>query len=172
MRANRSRWLLSLALAGLICGCAESAEKPAAEQARASPAVVAANEGPPPGSANNVTGVWEGNSIAACWQITISNPGRCAARQKITFIMFQDGQTVTGHYRCRFGNQECRGLAETGIIRDGHMRDHLLRIRVMLDDDSMCFFTAMPQNDILEGSYTCQWGGPIEYGTFRAERSY
>lgn len=162
MSAYRSRWLLFLSF-GFILGCAEQGSKlqPTVGSGEVLPAEPA-----------NVTGVWEGNSVAACWQITMTNPGRCAARQRITLVMFQNGQDVTGHYRCSFGNEECRGLAETGIIRDGHMRDHLLRIRVMLDDDSMCFFTGWPNNDVIEGSYQCQWGGPIEFGTFRTERSY
>jgi hypothetical protein len=163
MSACRSRWFLFLA-PFLIAGCAESGLKSSQPASTDDPPAAMAEE--------NLTGVWQGNSVAACWQVTMDNPGRCAARQVITLTMFQDGQTITGHYRCHFGNQECRGLAETGIIRDGHVSNHLMRIRVMLDDDSMCFFTAMPHNDVLEGSYQCQWGGPIEFGTFRAERSY
>jgi hypothetical protein len=42
----------------------------------------------------------------------------------------------------------------------------------MLEDGSMCRFTGMPQNGILEGRYQCHWGRPMEQGGFRVERSY
>jgi hypothetical protein len=120
----------------------------------------------------NVTGVWQGRSFAMCPLITTNNPGRCSAMQRITLTLFQDGQRVTGFYKCAFGNEECRGLAENGVIRDGHMGSRLLQLRVMLDDDSMCRFTGMPVNGVLEGRYQCHWGGPAEWGGFRVERSY
>jgi hypothetical protein len=158
MDADRSRWAITLLLFALLGACSGQPQK-----APSSSGVV---DGP------NVTGVWQGRSIADCFMVTLTNPGRCSAMQKITLTMFQDGQRVTGSYRCSFGNENCRGLAETGVIRNGEMHHRLLRIRVMLDDGSMCFFTGMPQKDTMEGRYECQWEGPREEGSFHAERSY
>jgi len=121
----------------------------------------------------DVTGVWEGISIAGCRGLGISNPGRCAAMQKITLTMFQHGAQVTGYYRCAYGNQNCRDLNEHGIIRNGSMKGRRLMMRVMLEDGSMCFFTAIPDGDLLDGGYEClQGAGIVEQGHFRTERSY
>jgi hypothetical protein len=92
--------------------------------------------------------------------------------QLITLTMFERNGQVTGSYKCAFGNEECRDLAETGVIRDGHMNARLLNLRVQLEDGTMCRFTGMPQNGIIEGHYQCHWGGPAEWGGFRVERSY
>jgi hypothetical protein len=143
----------------IFYGCAELATKTEGASVRKS-------------TKTDVTGVWQGRTIADCAIVTTTNPGRCSAMQLITLTMFQDGQRVTGSYRCAFGNEECRGLAESGVIRDGHMNDRLLRIRVMLDDDTTCSFSGMPVNGVLEGRYQCHWGGPAEWGGFRVERSY
>jgi hypothetical protein len=120
----------------------------------------------------DVTGVWQGRSFADCPIITASNPGRCAAMQRITLTMFQNGLLISGSYKCSYGNENCRDSAETGVIRNGQMTARLLRIVVMLEDGSMCRFTGMPHNGILEGRYQCHWGGPMEQGGFRVERSY
>jgi len=152
MHAYLSLRLLPIALLSLVYGCAIDRSTAA--------------------SANNVTGVWQGRSFADCPILTTTNPGRCAAMQHITLTMFQDGPRVSGSYRCAFGNENCRDLAETGVIRDGQMTARLLCIAVMLEDGSMCRFTGMPHNGILEGRYRCHWGGPMEQGGFRVERSY
>jgi hypothetical protein len=122
--------------------------------------------------AYNITGVWQGRSYADCPIITIDNPGRCGAMQYITLTMLQEGPNISGSYRCAYGNENCRDLAETGVISNGQMTARLLRIAVMLEDGSMCRFTGMPQNGILEGRYRCHWGGPMEQGAFRVERRY
>jgi hypothetical protein len=123
-------------------------------------------------SATNITGVWQGQSFADCPIVTTDNPGRCGAMQRITLTLFQKGPRISGSYRCFFGNENCRDLAETGVIRNGQMTARLLRIAVMLEDGSLCRFTGMPENDILRGRYQCHWGGPMEQGNFRVERSY
>jgi hypothetical protein len=122
--------------------------------------------------ASEITGVWQGRSFADCPIITTTNPGRCGAMQRITLTMFQNGQNISGSYRCSFGNEDCRDQAETGVIRNGQMIARLLRIAVMLEDGSMCRFTGIPKNGILQGRYQCHWGGPMEQGGFRVERSY
>jgi hypothetical protein len=48
-----------------------------------------------------------------------------------------------------------------------------MMIRVMLEDGSMGFFTAITSNNVMDGGYTCmQGGGIIEGGSFRTQRSY
>ncbi len=133
MCACRPRHLLFLMFLIIFYGCAELATKTEGASVRKS-------------TKTDVTGVWQGRTIADCAIVTTTNPGRCSAMQLITLTMFQDGQRVTGSYRCAFGNEECRGLAESGVIRDGH--------------------------GVLEGRYQCHWGGPAEWGGFRVERSY
>jgi len=163
MYAYLSQRLLPIALLSLAYGCAPAVVRSASSPILDTPAV---------SSANSVTGVWQGRSFADCPIVTTTDPGRCHAMQQITLTMFQDGQHISGSYRCAFGNENCRDLAETGVIRNGEMMARLLRIAVMLEDGSMCRFTGMPQNGVLEGRYQCHWGGPMEQGGFRVERSY
>ena len=158
-----SQRLLPITLLLLAYGCAPAAVGSASNPKSAAPASL---------SANNVTGVWQGRSFADCPIVTTTNPGRCGAMQLITLTMFQEGPHISGSYRCAYGNENCRDLAETGVISNGEMTARLLRIAVMLEDGTMCRFTGMPHNDILEGRYQCHWGGPMEQGGFRVERSY
>jgi hypothetical protein len=163
MYACLSRRLLSILLFSLAYGCA-----PAALNSSSGSKLDAAAAS----SVYNVTGVWQGRSFADCPIVTTTNPGRCGAMQYITLTLFQKGPNISGSYRCAYGNENCRDLAETGVIRNGQMTARLLRIAIMLEDGSMCRFTGMPQNGILEGRYQCHWGGPMELGGFRVERSY
>jgi hypothetical protein len=163
MYAYLSLRLFLVASISLACGCATAGVRTAS-----APRL----DAPTPSPADNVTGVWQGRSFADCPILTITDPGRCGAMQHITLTMFQEGPRITGSYRCAFGNENCRDLAETGVIRNGEMTARLLRIAVMLEDGSMCRFTGMPLNGILEGRYQCHWGGPMELGGFRVERSY
>jgi hypothetical protein len=163
MYAYLSRWALPLISLSFVYACASQAAKSAERSGPAVPIVMAAYD---------VTGIWQGRSFADCPIITMTNSGRCGAMQQISFTMFQSGQAVTGSYTCAFGNENCRDLEETGVIRNGQITNRLLRLVVMLGDGSMCRFTGMPQNDILQGRYQCHWGGPMERGGFRVERSY
>jgi hypothetical protein len=121
---------------------------------------------------HGITGVWEGTSVADCSGVRIADMGRCEAMQNITFTMFQEGGDVSGYYRCAFGTQECRNLAETGVIKNGIMEGRRLMMRVMLDDGSMCYFTGIPAGDRLDGRYSCMNSGLYEAGRFRTQRSY
>ena len=121
---------------------------------------------------STVSGVWEGSSVSGCL-FNPSDPGRCKAEQKITLTMFQQGNEVTGFYKCAYGNQVCRHLNETGLILAGKLNRTLLMMRVMHDDGSMCFFTGRPHGNQLNGGYEClQGGGIIEQGTFQTRRNY
>jgi hypothetical protein len=167
------RYLISGVILAILSGCAtgrhgttETNKMPDA-LARLTDAKVPLTGG------EGVTGVWEGISIASCRGLGISNPGRCAAMQNITLVMFQQGIQVTGYYTCAYGNQNCRNLDEHGVIRNGSMKGKRLMMRVMLEDGSMCFFTAIPDGNLLDGGYEClQGAGIVEQGHFRTERSY
>jgi hypothetical protein len=122
---------------------------------------------------SGVTGVWEGLSSADCLWEAVDGPGRCHATQKIKLTMVQDGDAVTGFYQCAYGNQMCRNMDESGVIRNGLMNRRRLTMRVMLGDGSMCFFTGMPESGVIEGRYSClQGGGIVERGAFRTQRTY
>lgn len=161
------RGLLAAALAIAMCGCAAASPMPGIADPDDAPKSAAAG-----GADWGVSGVWQGISISGCVGEP-SDPGRCAAMQKITLTMFQEGAEVTGFYRCAFGNQVCRHLNERGVIRNGTLNRTRLMMRVMHDDGSMCFFTGRHTGDRLDGGYEClQGGGIIEQGTFQTRRSY
>jgi hypothetical protein len=164
MYGHPSRRLLAIVLLSVACGCAPVAVRPS----------LGPTANPPPQSppAIDLTGVWQGRSFADCPIVTVTNPGRCGAMEYITFTIFQDGPRISGSYRCAFGNENCRDLAETGVIRNGQMTARLMRLVLMLEDGTMCRFTGMPYNGVIEGRYQCHWGGPMEQGGFRLERSY
>jgi hypothetical protein len=167
------RYLISGVILAILPGCATArhGSTAATELPRASARATEADLLRAGGE--GVTGVWEGVSIANCRGLGISNPGRCAAMQNITLTMFQQGIQVTGYYTCAYGNQNCRNLNEHGVIRNGSMKGKRLMMRVMLEDGSMCFFTAIPDGNLLDGGYEClQGAGLVEQGHFRTERSY
>ena len=119
-----------------------------------------------------LSGVWQGTSVSTSIGDP-SDPGRIAAMQNITLTMFQQGDIVSGFYRCAYGNQVCRHMNETGVIRRGRLSHNRLTMRVMLEDGSMCFFTGVPQGQLFAGGYEClQGGGIIEQGSFQTRRSY
>jgi len=124
------------------------------------------------GADRGVTGVWEGVSVSNC-EGDPSDFGRCHAEQKITLTMFQSDNQVTGFYKCAYGNQVCRHLNETGLIRNGKFDHTRLIMRVMHEDGSMCFFTGRPADNEFSGGYEClQGGGIIEQGVFQMRRNY
>ncbi len=172
-----ARRLLAAVLAIAICGCATNVSRDSAVTPGGNPAAVvragdahSAQIGA--GADRGVSGVWQGTSLSDCVGEP-SDPGRCSAMQQITRTMFQRGDEVTGYYACAFGNQVCRHLNETGVIRRGSVNRTRLTMRVMHEDGSMCFFTGWRKDDRFDGGYEClQGGGIIEQGTFRTRRTY
>lgn len=153
-----------------MCGCAAGAfqhQAPEAER-QVTGSGTLANIQEKPG----LTGVWEGVSVANCGGVHLEDMGRCDATQNITLTMFQEGEKVTGYYRCAYGNQNCRNQAETGVIKNGSIVGRRLMMRVLLDDGSMCYFTGIPSGDHLDGGYSCGTTGLFEQGHFRTQRSY
>lgn len=169
-----ARWLVALMLLS-PCGCAAIGNHtyPQSFASAPMPAPARLDSAVKPGSAAGVTGVWEGVSSADCLFEAVDGPGRCHATQKIKLTMVQDGDAVSGFYQCAYGNQVCRNMDESGVIRNGEMQGRRLMMRVMLGDGSMCFFTGMPVNEVIEGRYSClQGGGIVERGAFKTERNY
>ena len=156
------RWFATGLIALMIAGCSVGPPQPAGVQSQ-SPAEVAASDDAQAkdDAPRGVTGVWEGMS-----------QGPRAAMRYITLTMVQQGNEVTGYYRCASGTQFCRNMNETGVIKDGKMIGRRLMMRVMLEDGSMCYFTGVPQGDELQGAYYCAHGIGTENGRFRTERSY
>ena len=160
MAGRRLRWLIVGILAAMASGCAAAASESTAEpSAGAAAAIVEAHSDD--AASKGVTGVWEGMS-----------QGPRAAMRYITLTMVQQGNDVTGYYRCAYGTQLCRNMEETGVIKDGKMIGRRLMMRVMLGDGSTCYFTGVPQGDKLRGVYICNYGTGGEGGRFRTERSY
>jgi hypothetical protein len=166
--------LSCLCLLALFSGCLTgSVHNEAYPKAFSAPPQLAPQSLPGKVDPSSVTGFWQGVSSADCLTETGLDPGRCHATQKITLTMVQQGESVTGFYRCAYGNQVCRNLDEEGVIRNGKMNGRRLFMRVMLEDGSMCFFTGMPLNGVIEGRYSClQGGGLVERGAFRTVRAY
>ncbi len=160
MAGRLLRWLIVGILAAMASGCAAAASESTAEpSAAAAAAIVEAHSDD--AASNGVTGVWEGMS-----------QGPRAAMRYITLTMVQQGNEVTGYYKCAYGTQLCRNMEETGVIKDGKMIGKRLMMRVMLGDGSTCYFTGVPQGDKLQGVYICNYGTGGEGGRFRTERSY
>ncbi len=162
VRGRLVRWFVTGMLAAMILGCSVGAPRPAGVQSHPAADVVASDDADSErGAPRGVTGVWEGLSLG----------GRAAMRY-ITLTLVQLGSEVTGYYKCAYGNQLCRNMNETGVIKDGKMIGRRLMMRVMLEDGSMCYFTGVPQGDKLQGAYFCMYGAGGEGGRFRTERSY
>lgn len=165
--ANRAlAWAVALIIGAALQACAVS-YPPAPDPA--------SQIGKPTASTNDasdITGVWQGRSIAGCFGG--ASFSRCLAQQKISLTMIQDGAHVSGFYNCSYGNRMCLQLDRNGRIRNGLVRDERLMIRVMLSGGLTCFFTGtfLPQEK-LAGSYLClEGGGLVEVGRFYVQRSY
>jgi hypothetical protein len=156
------KWFATGLLALIIPGCSVGPPQPVGVQNHSAADVAASDDAKAKDdAARGVTGVWEGMS-----------QGPRAAMRYITLTMVQQGNEVTGYYRCASGTQLCRNMNETGVIKGGKMIGRRLTIHVMLGDGSMCYFTGVPQGDKLQGAYVCIYGTGGEGGRFRTERSY
>ena len=167
--------LASLALAlAILAGC--SAESGQANPPGPASATVGATTGAATAShtagSRDLGGVWEGTSLATCG-VFVADQNRCGAVNKVTFTFLQQGDDISGHYACNFGNQDCRNLDESGKIEDGRIKSTLLTLRVEMQDGSDCMFNGQPKGDAIEGGYSClQGGGLIEQGYWNVRRSY
>jgi hypothetical protein len=128
--------LIALVMA-LLQGCAaasryEAVANPPKPASRAALAVGQVETIP------DLNGVWQGETLAGC-ERPLHN-SRCHAINNIGFTLLQNGRTVTGYYKCAYGNFECRNMNDTGRIGNGDLSAKLLTLRVMMPDASDCIF--------------------------------
>jgi hypothetical protein len=165
-----AQWSLVGLFVAMLCGCSDLRSYPydiSDPPDKMPPSLIEATE-----IGSGMAGVWHGISVSDCSGVTLKDPGRCNAVQNITLTMFQQGDQLTGFYRCAYGTQNCRDLDEAGVIKNGKMNGHRLMMRVMLEDGAMCYFTGMSEGDHLDGGYLCMVSGLFEKGQFHTQRSY
>ncbi len=131
-------------------------------------ALTAAPEKP----AIDITGAWPGSTITSCGVMGLEK-GRCAAREVVTFTLFQNGSDINGVYRCATGTMICRSLNESGRVVSSSISGSLARLRVMLPDGSSCMFDGHFRSQSAAGAFFCyQGGGLIEEGQWKLARLY
>jgi len=121
---------------------------------------------------DDILGVWRGSTqVTNCFA---AQPGRCGAQQIVTITLIEvTNSTVTGEYKCSYGNQTCLGQNTSGKIFAASLRGAQLLIRVKMPDGTSCMFGGRIVNAMINGAYTCYAGGAIiEQGVWRARQSY
>jgi hypothetical protein len=120
----------------------------------------------------NVTGKWQGDTVTACGMMLVDR-GRCNARERITFTLFQEGSDLSGVYTCAYGTMICRNLNEHGKVVSSSINGTLGRLRVEMTDGSSCVFNGTFQTESVVGGYACyQGGGLLEEGGWKAARLF
>jgi hypothetical protein len=96
----------------------------------------------------------------------INNDG---ARVNIEFDVQQNGNEITGTYRCTAGNANCRNQISRGWVKG---TTSARGVRVSLQDSSWCLYNlnAFYLNSG-EGQYSCYMGASlVDQGTFQINR--
>jgi hypothetical protein len=121
----------------------------------------------------DVTGKWQGDTVTECG-VMLLDKGRCNARERITFTLFQDGSDLSGVYTCAYGTMLCRNMNEHGKVVSSSINGSLARLRVeMPEDGSSCIFNGRFQSELAVGGFACyQGGGLLEQGIWRAARLF
>jgi hypothetical protein len=128
--------------------------------------------GPPEKPAIDITGTWQGSTITSCG-VMLLEKGRCAATERVTFTLFQNGADVNGIYRCAIGTMICRNMNNSGKVVSSSVTGSLARLRVMLPDGSSCMFDGHFRSLSAAGSFFCyQGGGLVEQGRWNLARLY
>ncbi len=120
----------------------------------------------------NIVGVWRGEiRVTNCFG---AQPGRCGAQQKVTMtLLAQRNSTITGKYKCEYGNQTCLGQNTTGEIFYVSLRGTQLLVRVKMPDGTSCLYAGRIKDAMVNGDYSCYAGGSIlEQGIWRAQHVY
>jgi hypothetical protein len=103
----------------------------------------------------DVTGKWQGVTVTDCG-VMLLDKGRCNARERITFTLFQDGSDLSGVYTCAYGTMMCRNMTEKGKVVSSSINGSLARLRVeMPDDGSSCMFNGTFQSESVVGGFAC-----------------
>jgi len=128
---------------------------------------------PPPDKPSiDITGTWQGSTVTSCG-VMLLEKGRCAATERITFTLFQNGADVNGIYRCAIGTMICRNMNNSGKVVSSSVTGSLARLRVMLPDGSSCMFDGHFRSLSAAGSFFCyQGGGLVEQGRWNLARLY
>src|ERR1700723_863095 len=108
----------------------------------------------------NLSGLWTGTTS------TGGLVGMAGMTRSIKLVLRQEGDKITGAYRCSPGNALCRNGDEKGSIEGTANGDHVNLNMTLLPDASNCRFTGtLTYNG--NGQYTCYLQGQIvEQGTW------
>jgi hypothetical protein len=154
MRADRLLACLFLLALGAI-RCATQETKAPVSSASAPTA--------PPGNLaeENLSGLWNGTTS------TGGLIGMAGMTRSIKLVLRQEGDKITGAYRCSPANALCRNGDEKGSIEGTANGDHVNLNMMLLPDASNCRFTGtLGYNG--NGQYTCYLQGQIvEQGTWQ-----
>ena len=130
----------------------------------------AAQRAPAPSS--DLTGVWIGNFTLGCVP-PLAGP-HCLIRQDISFTFVQHEATVSGFYRCSFKDHPCIAHQHGGRVTRIDSTQHVLLIKVRMDDGSSCTFgaTAHKDNEMSGGCICFEVWGQTQKGWWRVRRAY
>jgi hypothetical protein len=162
-RAALAAMLLAIAAAGCASSTASEPASPSAAHNQAAQPMF------------DVSGVWEGRSMANCASFNpLSFNTRCNAINRIALTMVQGDKKITGFYKCSVGNMDCRNQNDSGTIANGSMKNGRLSLRIGMPDGSSCIFNGLPTGaNQIRGNYSCyQGGGLAEQGRFEVNRNY
>lgn len=130
------------------------------------PATSASTPAAPPsnGTEENLSGLWTGTTS------TGGLVGMAGLTRSIKLVIRQEGDKVTGEYRCSSGNALCRNGDEKGSIEGTANGSHVSLNITLLPDASNCrFMGTLDYNG--NGQYTCYLQGRIvEQGTWQASK--
>jgi len=130
------------------------------------PVSSASSSAPPPsnGAEDNLSGLWTGTTS------TGGLLGMAGLTRSIKLVIRQEGNKVTGEYRCSPGNALCRNGDEKGSIKGTASGSHVSLNIALLPDASNCrFIGTLDYNG--NGQYTCYLQSRIvEQGTWQASK--
>jgi hypothetical protein len=112
----------------------------------------------------NLSGLWNGTTSTGGYL------GMAGKTRKITLVIQQVGDKLTGSYVCSAGNSLCRNGDNKGSI-EGTANGNQVNLNIMLlPDASNCRYTGtLDYNG--NGQYACYWQGQlVEQGTWEAGR--
>lgn len=124
----------------------------------------------PPPTQLDITGHWDGISVAYCSTRLWST---CDGVDDISFTLFQNGLSATGAYYRVPENRASPHFIRNGAIHFARMHGNQVSLRVSLPNGSSCIFLGLFKSDTARGGYFCyQGGGLVGEGVWRARRTY
>ena len=158
-RRRADRLLTCLCLLALCAIGCSTQETTAPMSSASTPAAPRANV-----AGENLSGLWTGTTS------TGGLVGMAGMTRSIKLVLRQEGEKITGAYRCSPGNALCRNGDEKGSIEGTASGDHVNLNMTLLPDASNCRFTGtLAYNG--NGQYTCYLQGQIvEQGTWQLSK--